>query len=65
MQDSNNKVTVVVHIDDAPAFYSAYAEAVVEALKRLTQPNKQHTKKYPLGTKKYQEGISIFAGLKK
>ena len=40
MQDSNNKVTVVVHIDDAPAFYSAYAEAVVEALKRLTQPNK-------------------------
>ena len=40
MQDSNNKVTVVVHIDDAPAFYSAYAEAVMEVVKRLTQPNK-------------------------
>ena len=40
MQDSSNKVTVVVHIDDAPTFYAAYAEAVMEAVKRLTQPNK-------------------------
>ena len=37
-------MTVVVHIDDVPEFYSAYAKAVIEAVERLEKQQANNKK---------------------